>query len=170
MPALLLAFIVTVASPSALAQAPPPAQAPVEKPPAPAQGQAAKPEPPPPVAPYNYDPAGRRDPFVSLIGGVVDAKPTGVRPSGVPGLLIGEITVRGVIRDRNGFIALVQGSDEKTHMLRAGDRLADGSVKSITADRVVFSQDVNDPLSLVKQREVSKGVRQGEGRGGAPGI
>jgi hypothetical protein len=41
----------------------------------------------------------------------------------------------------------------------------DGSVKAIELDKVVFSQDVNDPLSLVKQREVSKAVRQGEGRG-----
>ena len=35
----------------------------------------------------------------------------------------------------------------------------DGSVKAITPDTVVFSQDVNDPLSLVKQREVRKSIR-----------
>jgi type IV pilus assembly protein PilP len=167
MQALLLALFVGAATVSASAQAAPPAQAPVEKP---AAGQAAKPAPPPAPS-YTYDPEGRRDPFVSLIGGVVDpAEPAGVRPSGVPGLLIGEITVRGVIRDRSGYIALVQGPDEKTHMVRTGDKLFDGTVKSIAPDRVVFSQDVNDPLSLVKQREVSKAVRQGDGRGGAPGI
>ena len=35
----------------------------------------------------------------------------------------------------------------------------DGTVKAITQDAVVFSQDVNDPLSLVKQREVRKAIR-----------
>jgi type IV pilus assembly protein PilP len=166
---LLLAFLAAAGVTSVPAQSAPQGQAPVEKPAAPAP--AAKPPQAPPAAPYTYDPEGRRDPFVSLIGGVEDAsKPVGARPSGVPGLLIGEITVKGVIRNRGGFIALVQGPDEKTHMIRTGDKLLDGSVKSISPDRVVFSQDVNDPLSLVKQREVSKAVRQGEGRGGAPGF
>ncbi len=35
----------------------------------------------------------------------------------------------------------------------------DGSIKSIAQDAVVFSQDVNDPLSLVKEREVRKTIR-----------
>ena len=39
----------------------------------------------------------------------------------------------------------------------------DGTVKSIVADAVVFSQDVNDPLSLVKQKEIRKALRSAEG-------
>ena len=39
----------------------------------------------------------------------------------------------------------------------------DGTIKAITADGVVFSQDVNDPLSLVKQKEVRKPVRSADG-------
>jgi hypothetical protein len=35
-------------------------------------------------------------------------------------------------------------------------------VKSITQDAVIFSQDVNDPLSVVKQKEVRKTLRSGE--------
>ena len=42
---------------------------------------------------------------------------------------------------------------------KAGDKLFDGVVKAVTQDAVVFSQDVNDPLSLVKQREVRKSIR-----------
>ena len=41
-------------------------------------------------------------------------------------------------------------------------------MKAITQDAVVFSQDVNDPLSLVKQRgsaEIDSDRRHGEGRG-----
>jgi Tfp pilus assembly protein PilP len=80
----------------------------------------------------------------------------------VAGLLINEVSLRGIVKERNGFIALVQGPDKKTYAVRQGQRLFDGTVKSITEDTVVFSQDVNDPLSLVKQREVRKTLRSGE--------
>ena len=112
-----------------------------------------------------YEPAGRRDPFISLIGRGQDAAPTAVRPPGLSGLLIGEITVKGVLKDRSGFIAMLQGPDNKTYNVRVGDKLLDGTVKSINQEKVIFSQDVTDPLSLVKQREVPKPVRQAEGRG-----
>jgi len=144
------------------------AQAP--KPAAPAAG-AAKPAAPPaqplPVLDpaYVYDPAGRRDPFISLLGRGQEARPTTVRPPGLSGLLIGELTVKGVLKDRSGFIAMLQGPDNKTYNVRVGDQLLDGTVKSINQEKVIFSQDVTDPLSLVKQREVPKPVRQAEGRG-----
>ena len=130
--------------------------------------------PPPPAAAqptptidpgYVYDPAGRRDPFVSLVGRGEDARTPAVRPAGLSGLLIGEITVKGVVRDRTGFIAMLHAPDNKTYTVRVGDKLLDGTVKSINQEKVIFSQDVNDPLSLVKQREVPKPVRQAEGRG-----
>ena len=143
--------------------------------PAPAAKPGAKPAPAPAAAPaqdlptidpgYVYEPAGRRDPFLSLLGRSDDRGPKTVRPAGLPGLLIGEITVKGVVRDRSGFVAMLQAPDNKTYTVRVGDKLLDGSVKSISQEQVVFSQDVNDPLSLVKQREVPKPVRQAEGRG-----
>jgi Tfp pilus assembly protein PilP len=114
---------------------------------------------------YSYNPEGRRDPFVSLVGRGNDPKQGGGRAAGTPGLLVSEVTVKGVIRGRSGYIAMIQGPDNKTYIVRSGDRLLDGAVKTITQDGVVFSQDVNDPLSLVKQREVPKRVRAGEGRG-----
>jgi hypothetical protein len=73
------------------------------------------------------------------------------------------VSIKGIVRDRNGFVAMIQGADNKTYVVKAGDRLMDGTVKSILQDVVVFSQDVNDPLSLVKQKEVRKGLRSGEG-------
>jgi Tfp pilus assembly protein PilP len=111
---------------------------------------------------FSYDPTGRRDPFISLVGRGSAVEATGERPSGVPGMLIGEVSLKGIMKERSGFIALVQGPDKKTYAIRPGQRLLDGSVKSITQDGVVFSQDVNDPLSLVKQREVRKTLRSGE--------
>jgi hypothetical protein len=40
-----------------------------------------------------------------------------------------------------------------------GDKLLDGAIKSITPQGLIVLQDVNDPLSLVKQREVRKMLR-----------
>ena len=86
--------------------------------------------------------------------------PGGARPSGPAGLLVNEITVKGVLKSpKGGFIALVQAPDGRTYIIHAGDKVFDGAVKQITQDAVVFSQDVNDPLSLVKQREVRKSIR-----------
>jgi Tfp pilus assembly protein PilP len=114
-------------------------------------------------APFTYNPEGRRDPFVSLIGKGSDPKNAGTRPPGVPGLLINEVSVKGIVRNSAGFVAMIQGPDNKTYVVKAGDRLMDGTVKSIVQDAVVFSQDVNDPLSLVKQKEIRKSLRAAEG-------
>ena len=156
----------TVGFANAQAPAPAPAQAPKAQPPA------AKPTqvPPAPEAPpYTYDPEGRRDPFLSLLLRGSDPGSPTTRPSGVPGLLINEVIVKGIVRDRSGFIAMIQGPDTKTFIVRPGEKLMDGSVKTITADTVIFSQDVSDPLSLVKQREVRKAVRPLEDQRGGRG-
>lgn len=157
------AFIAATALCTALplsAQAPQPKghPPPVAAPPPPAQGQ-QQPAPPPAPGGFAYDPQGRRDPFVSLLLRGNDPRTTANRPQGLPGVLIGELTVKGIVRDRSGFIAMVQAPDNKTYIVRPGEKLMDGSVKSITPDTVVFSQDVSDPLSPVKQREIRKSVR-----------
>jgi len=150
----------SAATPSA---ATPPAVSPAAAAPAAAAGQpAAKPAPPPATA-FTYNPQGRRDPFVSLLGRGGDPKLSGARPSGVPGLLINEIGIKGILRAGGGFVAMIQGPDNKTYVIKAGDRLLDGTVKSIVLDAVVFSQDVNDPLSLVKQKEIRKTLRTADG-------
>jgi Tfp pilus assembly protein PilP len=137
------------------------------KPATPPQPAAAPPaQPLPTIEPgYAYQPDGRRDPFISLLGRGDQTASQAARPAGLGGLLIGEVTVKGVLRDRSGFMAMLQAPDNKTYIVRVGDKLLDGSVKSISQVQVIFSQNVNDPLSLVKQREVPKPVRQAEGRG-----
>lgn len=148
------------------APGPAPVQQPVEKPvEKPAQPPAQAAEPPPAAPAYTYRPEGRRDPFVSLVGRGSEAS-ADRRAPGLPGMLINEVNLKGIMKERSGFIAMVQGPDRKTYVVRPGQRLLDGTVKAITADTVVFSQDVNDPLSLVKQREVRKTLRSGgENRG-----
>ncbi len=137
-----------------------------EKPEAPARPSPTTGRPAPasdPTPPYSYNPAGRRDPFVSLLSRGSDPGSATNRPAGLAGMMIVEVSVKGIIRDRSGYIAMIQGTGPKTFTVRAGEKLMDGTVKAITADTVVFSEDVNDPLSMVKQKEVRKTVRPADG-------
>ena len=141
------------------------AQAPAQ-PPAKTEQPAPKKDLPSPPANFEYTVDGRRDPFVSLVDRGVETGRQGQQPvrraEGVPGLLTAEIAVRGIIQTRGTFVAMVAGADNKVYSIRAGDKLADGVVRTVTADAVVILQEVNDPLSLEKQREVRKLLRGGE--------
>ncbi len=70
--------------------------------------------------------------------------------------------LRGIMQSRNSYIALLSGPDGKTYSARVNDRLFDGIIRTVTPEGIVIMQDVNDPLSLVKQREVRKGLRTAE--------
>jgi type IV pilus assembly protein PilP len=113
---------------------------------------------------YDYDPQGRRDPFVSLIrrGTDVPGSAPATRPAGLAGLATSEVSLRGTIKGRDGFVAMLQGVDNKTYLARVGDTLLDGTVRAISADAVTIRQRVNDPLSLAAEREVRKTLRQPE--------
>ena len=113
---------------------------------------------------YSYDPAGRRDPFVSLINRGTDLRPLAERPSGLAGLSINELLLRGIVFSRGRYLAVLEAPDSKTYIISGDERLFDGSVKSVSADGVVFLEEVNDPLSLVKEREVSRTLGGAEDR------
>jgi Tfp pilus assembly protein PilP len=139
-------------------QTPPPAaQA------APSAPAAATPAAPSAQMGHSYSPEGRRDPFVSLLRRGSDVVvPPGQRLPGLKGLGTGEVTLRGTMASQGGFVAIVQGSDSKTYIVRSGQQLADGTIRSISADALVILQQINDPLSREKQREVRKVLRQTE--------
>jgi type IV pilus assembly protein PilP len=115
------------------------------------------PLPPPSSESYAYEPEGRRDPFVSLLG--TGTEPSGKRGEGAAGLSVGELSVRGVLESKGMLIAMVEGPDKKTYVVHQGDKLLDGTIRSITSQGLVIVQEVNDPLSLVKQREIRKLLR-----------
>jgi Tfp pilus assembly protein PilP len=154
----ILTFVIFLASATAIAGAQKTAAAP--EPAAPASAAAPAPDATPkPATPesYSYDPAGRRDPFMTLLG--TGAGPTSRKGEGPSGIAVAEISVRGVLQSRSGLIAMVQGPDNKTYIVHQGDKLLDGSIKTITTQGLVIEQDVNDPLSVVKQREVRRLLR-----------
>ncbi|MDX1582809.1 MAG: hypothetical protein R3338_04340 [Thermoanaerobaculia bacterium] len=110
---------------------------------------------------YRYDPQGRRDPFRSLIGPARQDIDRGDAPPGLPGFLIDEIDLQGIVRTSQGYVATVKGPDNLGYTLRPGDVLYDGEVLRITADAVYFRQEVSDPTRIERQREVVKELERG---------
>lgn len=104
---------------------------------------------------YVYSPQGRRDPFVSLLKPVTD---TGRRKlPGIEGLLIQEVALKGIVKDAKGYTALMTGPDvTKSFFVKVGQRLYDGAVIAIDAATVTFRQEVTDPLSSVRSRDLKK--------------
>ena len=149
----------------AFAQTPPKGDKPAAAP-APTAPGAKKVDLPTPPPNFEYAAQGRRDPFVSLLdrgddGTGPDGK-SAKRAEGVPGMLTAELNVRGIVQTRGAWVAMVAGPDNKVYTVKTGDRLADGVIRQVTATSVVILQEVNDPLSLEKQREVRKFLRGGD--------
>jgi type IV pilus assembly protein PilP len=128
---------------------------------APTPAPTPRPDLPTPPPNFEYTPEGRRDPFISLVNKGTSATKSN-SAAGVPGMMTAELTVRGILLKAGSYVAMVSGPDGKVFTVRAGDKLADGVIRAITANSVVILQEVNDPLSLEKQREVRKFLRSGE--------
>ena len=145
---------------AALAAQGPGAAQKVESKPAGRQAAAVAAAPAPaPLEAYTYRSEGRRDPFVSLVNRGAET-PKGARGTGVASLFVGEISLKGIVQSRGGFLAIVQAPDGKRpYIVRVNERFADGVVKAITPDSMLILQEVNDPLSLTKQREIRKTLR-----------
>jgi hypothetical protein len=104
---------------------------------------------------FTYDPAGRRDPFRSLLvrpekGGA------GQRPPGIAGIAIDDVILQGIWKTRAGYVAQIRGTDNKSYLLRSGDQLFDGEVLKIGHNEVTFRQNLNDPQSVKPFRDVTK--------------
>jgi Tfp pilus assembly protein PilP len=110
---------------------------------------------------FAYDPAGRRDPFRSLLEGFQDDEEerAKVRPPGLPGMLVEELRIEGIIRTPGGILAFVQGRDNLSYIIRPGTKLYNGEVKEILPDRVVFRQQVDDPKQSRPYEEVVRELK-----------
>jgi Tfp pilus assembly protein PilP len=112
---------------------------------------------------FTYNAEGRRDPFVSLTRrGSDDRANNGPRASGLAGMASSEVILKGTLISHGGYVGILQGLDNKSYIVRVGDKLSDGAIRSISADAMVILQQVKDPLSLEKEREVRKLLRQTE--------
>jgi Tfp pilus assembly protein PilP len=120
---------------------------------------------------FSYNPQGRRDPFVSLQRPVSADRGPKTRKPGMEGFLIQEIALKGIVRtsgggtgpaQKPGFIAVFLGADGKSYFVTTGQRLYDGVIVAVDATSVTFRQEVTDPLSPVKTREVRKSLYASE--------
>ena len=112
---------------------------------------------------YTYRPEGRRDPFLPLLknsGKSTAATTVAARAAGLAGLGVAEVSLRGVLMSQGGYVGMLQGTDDKTYIVRTGDRLADGTIRAITSQMLLIHQEIKDPLSRQKEREVRKMLRQ----------
>jgi hypothetical protein len=148
---LLLAFpVVAQTKPAAPTAAPTPAAAP-------STGQALLDQQDEALAgrAYTYDPAGRRDPFRSLLVRS-EARGGARRPAGIAGISVDDVTLQGIWKTRTGYVAQIRGTDNKSYLLRPGDLLYDGEVTRIGPNEVGFRQNLNDPQSVKPFRDVTK--------------
>lgn len=109
-----------------------------------------------PAAPKPINLAGKRDPFVALVN--TSKGPAQHLPPGKAGLVIGTLTVQGVVQGANGMIAVIANPDQRVYFVRAGDRLYDGQVEKITLDSVTFQQDTKDAFGKPIVRTVVKRI------------
>ncbi len=86
-----------------------------------------------------YDPDGRRDPFVNPLRR--SASPETARPRGLAGVAVDELTLRGLVSVDGAYVAVLESGDGRSHLLRGGETLFDGSVRSVTAGGVVIVRD-----------------------------
>ncbi|MGA7992612.1 MAG: pilus assembly protein PilP [Thermoanaerobaculia bacterium] len=104
---------------------------------------------------YTYEVGGRRDPFRSLLVRNPSDKER-VRPPGLAGVMVDELDLQGTIKIKQGWIAMMRGPDNKSHLIRKGTTLFDGEVTEVSAAEVTFRQNVNDPTNPKPFREVVK--------------
>lgn len=102
---------------------------------------------------FTYDPAGRRDPFRSLLAGRAREE-MGQRPPGLKGMGVEEIRLQGIIKLPEGYVALIQGTDNMAYIIKPGTVLYDGTVEKIEQGKVTFKVNVIDPTSLKPYREI----------------
>jgi hypothetical protein len=55
-------------------------------------------------------------------------------------MYISDATVTGITKSQDAMMAFLQGADRRTYIAKVGDRLADGVIRRIDADAVVFAE------------------------------
>ncbi|MEW5975644.1 MAG: pilus assembly protein PilP [Acidobacteriota bacterium] len=132
--------------------------------PRPTQGQVAEQAA---VPPYRYEAKGRRDPFRTLdVQTSIQATSAPiVRPPGLKGQLVSELKLVGIVRTKDGPMAIVEGYRNRTFFMRPKDDLYDGKVLEIRPDRIVLSQTLTDSQGKTLTQQVTKKLYPTRGEG-----
>ena len=108
----------------------------------------------------SYDPAGRRDPFRSLLLAATAqlAVPT-TRPHGLAGFLINEIELKAIAQGQGRFRVMLIGPDQRAYFGEVGSELFDGHIVEIRPGEVQFEQVIPDLMGARRTRQVVKTLR-----------
>jgi hypothetical protein len=116
------------------------------------QGAAAPKKPAPEMAKTSQE--KRRDPFVNP---VVRAATSGPACTGGKHCLApAEISVRGIVKSENGWIAVVENTARRTYFLHEKDQIFNGVIEKITKDTVVIREQTSDDVGKQTSREIVK--------------
>ncbi len=126
------------------------------KPKAPAAPAAsvAKPEEKAEQEVYNYDPKGRRDPFMSLVV-VAKQRPRLRKANPVENYDVSEIRLSAIVWDKNRYYALITLPDGKSYTITQGMTLGlyGGKVQSINRSSVLISEQIKDYRGQLKTKD-----------------
>lgn len=114
-----------------------------------------------------YEGQSRRDPFSPLVAPPTAPVAAGAAPArrapGLAGMTADDVVLKGIIASGATRMALLEGTDGKTYLAKAQDRLQDAVIRRIDADAVVL---LTNATPRGGGREVRKALRPaGEGGG-----
>jgi len=108
----------------------------------------------------SYDPAGRRDPFRSLLETATSQlSAPATRPHGLPGFLINEIELKAIAQAQGRFRVMLIGPDQRAYFGEVGTELFDGHIVEIRPGEVQFEQVIPDLMGARRTRQVVKTLR-----------
>jgi hypothetical protein len=99
----------------------------------------------------------RRDPFDTLLNKARagNGEPENL-PPGEAGLVVATLRIDGIVRGKNGMIAIVSNPQQRVYFVREGDKLYDGTIEHITLEGVSFHEFAKDAFGKPIEREVTK--------------
>ena len=114
-----------------------------------------------PPIPSGYDSGGRRDPFTSLIAPKrpLPGQLTGRLMTGLKTFAVADVTVTGVVRSGQQWMAILENADKQSYVAHVKDGLADATIKSIDSQGVVFVEAFQ-PGSTARPQEIRKVLRR----------
>jgi hypothetical protein len=103
-----------------------------------------------------YDSGGRRDPFDGLVTprrASASPAPGTKPPAGLAGVALADVIVRGIVRNGDTMLAILEAPNRQSFVTRVNDRLLDATVVRIDADGVVFGEQVARGMAPNHQRK-----------------
>ena len=108
-----------------------------------------------PAVVYAYSPAGRRDPFTSII---IKEEKKSAAGSKAPleRYPINEFKLVGVVWGGLGYHAMLEGPDGKDYLIRQGTKIGpnQGTVKKITQTTMIIEEKYKDPAGEINRKEI----------------